>query len=194
MTLYTAPFVYCPMCAHPLQESIIDHQPRSKCPQCSYVDWGSYSLGVGGVVWNGEKILLVQRAYNPGKGVWTIPGGYVNQGESIGTAIVREILEETGIHTKPLSIIAVRDRPSDSPSQKHDTYIIFQMSLLGGILHAQPEEVSNLGFFSLAECKNLQIASLTLSVIEASRTFSQGLVLNTTVNLIGTSSTLYQIK
>lgn len=193
MSLYTAPFIYCPRCAQPLQESIIDNQTRRVCPKCSYVDWGSYSLGVGGVVWNEGRILLVQRAYNPGKGVWTIPGGYVNQGESIGDAIVREILEETGIHTKPHSIIALRDRPSDRPTQKHDAYIIFQMSIQGGILQAQPEEVSNLGFFSLAECSNLQIASLTLSVIEASRTFSQGLVLKTNVNLIGASSTLYQI-
>lgn len=193
MSLFTAPFVYCPMCAHPLQQSVIDHQPRSTCPNCSYIDWGSYSLGVGGVLWQNGKVLLVQRAYNPGKGVWTIPGGYVNQGESIGNAVVREILEETGIQTRPLSIIALRDRPSDNPSLKHDAYIIFEMAILGGSLRAQPEEVSNLGFFSLSECQTLQIASLTASVIKASGAYSQGLVMKTGVDLIGKLSALYQI-
>ncbi|HBV87674.1 MAG TPA: NUDIX hydrolase [Desulfosporosinus sp.] len=194
MSNNTVPYVFCPVCAERLQKSIIDNHLRSSCPNCSYVDWGNFSLGVGGVLWHEEKVLLVQRAHNPGKGVWTIPGGYVNQGESIGEAIVREIQEETGIETKPLSIIALRDRPSNSPSEKHDVYIIFMMTMLGGTLHAQLEEVSNLGFFTLEECQTFKIPSLTLSAIQASHSISRGLVLNTNADLIGRLSTLYQIS
>ena len=193
MSSYTAPYIFCPLCAETLQKSIIDNHPRSTCPNCSYVDWGDFSLGVGGVLWHGDKVLLVQRGYNPGKGAWTIPGGYVDQGESIGDAIVREIQEETGIYASPLSIIGIRDRPSDGPSEKHDAYIIFLMSFLGGSLQPQPEEVSNLGFFRLEECSTLQIPSLTLSAIEASRSISQGLVRYTNVDLIGRISSLYRI-
>lgn len=189
MSNHTAPYVFCPICGEPLQKSIIDDQPRSTCPDCSYIDWGNFSLGVGGVLWHNDKVLLVQRGYNPGKGIWTIPGGYVDHGESIGDAIVREIQEETGIEAEPLSIIALRDRPSE----KHDTYIIFLMRFLGGNLQAQPKEVSDLGFFTLEECHTLPIATLTLSAIEASLFISQGLVRNSDVKLIGTLSTLYQI-
>lgn len=192
MSNNTVPYIFCPVCAERLQKSIIDNNLRSSCPNCSYVDWGNFSLGVGGVLWHEGKVLLVQRAHNPGKGAWTIPGGYVDQGESIGDAIVREIQEETGIEAKPLSIIALRDRPSNGPSEKHDAYIIFQMSLLGGTLQAQPEEVSNLGFFTFEECQTLTIPSLTLSAIQASHSISQGLVLNGNVDLIGRLSTLYQ--
>jgi len=194
MSYYTVPYSFCPVCAERLQKSIIDNHLRSSCPNCSSVDWGNFSLGVGGVLWHEGKVLLVQRANNPGKGAWTIPGGYVDQGESIGDAIVREIQEETGIKAKPLSIIALRDRPSNGPSEKHDAYIIFQMSLLGGTLQAQPEEVSNLGFFTFEECQTLKIPSLTLSAIQASHSISQGLILNTNVDLIGGLSTLYQIQ
>jgi len=185
----TAPYLFCPICGKPLEKSIIDDHSRSTCPDCSYVNWGNFSLGVGGVLWHNDKILLVQRVHNPGKGMWTIPGGYVDQGESIGSAIVREIQEETGIKTKPLSIIALRDRPDE----RHDTYIIFLMQFLGGTLQAQLEEVSNLGFFTLEECHSLPVASLTLSAIVASRAISQGLVVYSDVKLLGALSTLYRI-
>lgn len=189
MSYNTAPYLFCPHCGKPLQKSIIDDHPRSICLDCSYVDWGDFSLGVGGVLWHDGKVLLVQRRHNPGKGMWTIPGGYVDHGESIGNAIIREIQEETGINAIPLSIIALRDRPDE----RHDTYIIFLMQFLGGILQAQLEEVSNLGFFTFEECHSLPIASLTLSAIVASRSISQGLVIYSDVILLGTLSTLYRI-
>ncbi|EGW38858.1 NUDIX domain-containing protein [Desulfosporosinus sp. OT] len=186
----TAPYLFCPLCGKPLQKSIIADQLRSRCSECSYVNWGNFSLGVGGVLWHNGKVLLVQRAHNPGKGMWTIPGGYVDQEESIWEAVIREIQEETGIIAKPLSIIGLRDRPVE----RHDTYIIFLMQFLGGSLQAQPEEVSDLGFFTLEECRALPIPSLTLSALEASHSVSQGLIINSDVKLSDTFSTLYQIR
>lgn len=185
----TAPYLFCPLCGNPLQKSIIEDQTRSTCSECSYVHWGNFSLGVGGVLWHNGKVLLVQRAHNPGKGMWTIPGGYVDHGEPIGEAIIREIQEETGIKTKPVSIIALRDRPAE----RHDTYIVFLMEFLGGTLQAQLEEVSNLGYFTLEECQSLPIASLTLGALKASHSVSQGLLIYSDVNLIGALSTLYRI-
>lgn len=184
-----APYLFCPVCGKPLQESIIDSQTRSKCFNCSYVHWGDFSLGVGGVILHDNKVLLVQRGYNPGKGIWTIPGGYVDHGESIGDAIIREIQEETGIISKPLSIIALRDRPDE----RHDTYLIFLMQFLGGDLLGQPGEVLDLGFFTLEECNTLPVAALSMSAILAARSATQGLVLTTDVQLNGALSTLYQM-
>ncbi|SPF38174.1 NUDIX domain protein [Candidatus Desulfosporosinus infrequens] len=189
MSHATAPYLFCPVCGKPLQNSIIDNHPRSACSNCSYVHWGNFSLGVGGVLWHNDKVLLVQRGHNPGKGMWTIPGGYVDQGESIAAAIIREIQEETGIKSKPLSIIGLRDYPAE----KHDTYIIFLMEFLGGTLLAQPGEVSDLGFFTLKESYALPIPSLTLSALEASHSASQGLLINSDVKLSSKLSTLYQI-
>lgn len=54
-------------------------------------------LGVGAVVCHRDKILLVLRGKAPSKNQWAIPGGKVHPGESIRTAVEREILEETGI-------------------------------------------------------------------------------------------------
>lgn len=190
MSHFTAPYQYCPVCGTLLQKLDIADRLRGACPACSYVDWGVFSLGVGGVLWHKDKVLLVQRGHNPGKGMWTIPGGYVDQDESIGEAVSREIKEETGIDAKPLSIIALRD----NPAERHDTYIIFLMQFLGGNLQGQPGEVSDLGFFTINECQALSIPSLTLNALKASYSLSQGLEINPDVKLSGPLATLYQLR
>lgn len=141
-------------------------------------------------MWRENKVLLVQRAYNPGKGVWTIPGGYVDQNERLEDAIAREVQEETGILSEPVSVVALRDRPG----AKHDAYIVFLMRDLGGTLRGEPAEVSDLGFFTVEECRGLNIASLSLSVIEASSSLNQGLFLKSGVQLIGDLAALYSVK
>lgn len=190
MSISLTAYNFCPQCGSPLRQTDFSGQLRPHCPKCSYVHWGDFSLGVGGIVWHEDKVLLVQRAYNPGKGVWTIPGGYVDQKEKIADAISREIREETGIIAEPISVLALRDRPGE----KHDTYIVFLLNYQGGILEADPVEVSDLGFFTVEECRNLPIAQLSLSVIEASRSkASNGFVPKTGIQMIGEHSVLYQV-
>lgn len=182
---------FCPQCGNKLEIKIISNREREFCPHCSFVHWGEFCLGVGGVVWRGDKVLLVQRAYSPGKGLWTIPGGYVDQNEEIAGAVSREIQEETNIQAKPKSIIALRDRPGT----RHDTYIVFLLEDLGGEPAGQPEEVSDLGFFTLEECKKLDVAPLTLSVIKASLSQASGFQPVENIKLIGSSlAKLYQIS
>lgn len=189
MPITLTSYNYCPQCGKPLQQTEFSGQLRPHCPDCSYVHWGDFSLGVGGVVWHEGKVLLVKRAHNPGKGAWTIPGGYVDQNEKIADAVAREIREETGLIAKPLSILALRDRPGE----KHDTYIIFLLDYQGGVLQADPTEVSGIGFFTLAECQELNIAELSLSAIRASRSAAvKGFIPKTGVKMVGEQSVLYQ--
>ena len=54
-------------------------------------------LAVGGVVWRGGDVLLIRRGKEPWKGQWSIPGGKVDFGERLEAALLREIMEETGI-------------------------------------------------------------------------------------------------
>ena len=66
-------------------------------------------VGVGAVIVQDEKLVLVKRGVEPGKGKWSIPGGAVELGEGVRDAAIREAKEESG-----LDIELVRDMPMDA--------------------------------------------------------------------------------
>jgi 8-oxo-dGTP diphosphatase len=67
-------------------------------------------VGVGGVVIERERALLVRRAREPALGEWTIPGGLLEVGETLAAAVEREILEETGLIVRVLELIEALER------------------------------------------------------------------------------------
>lgn len=67
-------------------------------------------VGVGGVVIEGGRALLIRRASEPLRGEWSIPGGMLELGESIEEGVAREIMEETGLQVRVLELIEVFDR------------------------------------------------------------------------------------
>src|SRR6201986_2505945 len=67
-------------------------------------------VGVGAVVIDGTKVLLVRRGNEPLKGEWSLPGGAVELGETLQQGVVREVLEETGLVVVPAGIVEVLDR------------------------------------------------------------------------------------
>ena len=69
------------------------------------------TLGVSGIVFNNQKqVLLIQRNQPPAMGLWSIPGGKLEAGESLLEACQREIKEETGLDTEVKNIVAVVER------------------------------------------------------------------------------------
>jgi len=54
-------------------------------------------IGVGAVIVRDDALLMVKRAHDPGKGLWSIPGGRLEHGEYISEALTREVKEETGL-------------------------------------------------------------------------------------------------
>jgi len=67
-------------------------------------------VGVGAVIVNDGKVVLVKRKYEPLKGHWSLPGGMVEIGEPLETALAREMLEETGLRVEVGPVIEVFDR------------------------------------------------------------------------------------
>ena len=67
-------------------------------------------VGVGGVVVDDGRVLLIRRGSEPLRGQWSIPGGMLELGESLQAGVARELLEETGLEVRVLDLIEVFDR------------------------------------------------------------------------------------
>jgi ADP-ribose pyrophosphatase YjhB (NUDIX family) len=82
-------------------------------------------VGVGGVVIDRERVLLIRRGSEPLKGEWSIPGGMLELGEELAEGVRRELKEETGLDVEPLECILVFDRiMHEGPRVKYHYVIV----------------------------------------------------------------------
>jgi ADP-ribose pyrophosphatase YjhB (NUDIX family) len=90
---------WCPHCRAPLDRTIRGGMARPTCAACGFVFFANPGIGAAVVVRDaGGRVLLVQRADGQfGAGRWCFPCGYVEWGEDVGTAAVREAAEEAGV-------------------------------------------------------------------------------------------------
>jgi 8-oxo-dGTP diphosphatase len=91
-------YSFCPKCGGRLAIQLIDQHERLVCSGCGFVFYQNSKPCVGALVMDQGKLLLIKRAIAPFKGYWDIPGGFLEPGEHPETGVVREILEETGLH------------------------------------------------------------------------------------------------
>ncbi len=116
-------------------------------------------LGVGAVVLNQNSVLLVRLNYGPAKGLWILPGGRVESGEHLESALHREVLEETGVHIQIDGLLTFRQRlkPSSDANPVMDVYFVFRAHPVGNIQPQQNDqaEISEVKFWDM----NLALAS-----------------------------------
>ncbi len=95
-------------------------------------------IGVGAVVVNDGRVLLVCRGSEPLKGHWTLPGGVLEVGESLAEGVTREVLEETGLQVEPIELIELLDRIHREENRVRYHYVIadYLCRVTGGELQA----------------------------------------------------------
>ena len=94
-------------------------------------------VGVGAVIVDGNRVLLVQRAHDPLKGQWSLPGGAVDVGETLNEAVRREIREETGLDVVVGPVVEVLDRihhTADGRVEYHFVLIDYLCTVAGGTM------------------------------------------------------------
>ena len=127
-------------------------------------------VGVGAVVIDGTKVLLVRRGQEPLKGEWSLPGGALELGETLQQGVVREVLEETGLIVVPGGIIEILDRitPDEASGRVRYHYVLvdFVCHVAGGAL-CSASDAEEVRWVERDQLQNgFRLAPVTLVVIE----------------------------
>jgi 8-oxo-dGTP diphosphatase len=94
-------------------------------------------VGVGAVILDGDRVLLIERGNEPLKGEWSLPGGALELGETLEEGVRREVLEETGLIVEPVAIVEVFDRISrdfEGRVRYHYVLVDYVCRVTGGTL------------------------------------------------------------
>ena len=91
-----ATYRFCPICAAPLERKVVKEGElrRPVCEDCGFVAYSNPRLAAGAIAMVDGGIVLLKRANEPQKGRWVFPGGFVERGEEVAAAAIRETLEE----------------------------------------------------------------------------------------------------
>jgi ADP-ribose pyrophosphatase YjhB (NUDIX family) len=121
---------FCPLCAAPLAREAVppDQREQAVCSVCRFVFYLNPKVVAGTILEQDGRILLTRRAINPGRGLWTFPGGFVDFGETATDAALRETFEETGLRAELTGLLGVYSYPG-AP-----VIIVYQARVTGGTL------------------------------------------------------------
>lgn len=124
-------------------------------------------VGVGAIIIEGSRVVLVKRAHPPLQDQWSIPGGVLEVGEMVREAAVREAREETGLIVEPAELLGVYDRVLRDAGQRvqyHYVLIDFLCRRVAGDLQASGD-AAEAGWFTREQLPAMNLAEDTLDVI-----------------------------
>jgi 8-oxo-dGTP diphosphatase len=125
-------------------------------------------VGVGVIIIEGPRVVLVKRAHPPLQAEWSIPGGVLEVGELVREAAIREAYEETGLTVETSDLLGVYDRVlrnSEQRVQYHYVLIDFLCRRVAGDL-AAASDAAEVHWFTREELPALKLAEDTLDVIQ----------------------------
>jgi len=125
-------------------------------------------VGVGAIILEGDRVVLVRRGHAPLLGDWSIPGGVLELGETLREAVVREVREETGLTVAPGELLGVYDRlvrDEHGRPRYHYVLIDFLCRKISGELQAA-DDAEEVRWFSREELTEVSLAPDTQDVIK----------------------------
>lgn len=128
---------FCPKCGGALaKRNLRPADPeRLVCADCDFVFYLDPKVAVGTIIRTDDsRLVLVRRAIEPGYGLWVFPGGYVDRGEELGAAAIREAREESGLDVALDSLVNVYSYAGSAP-----IIVVYSATIVGGTLCADDE-------------------------------------------------------
>jgi 8-oxo-dGTP diphosphatase len=141
-------FRYCPSCGGTLESRRIkaSEPERPVCTSCGFVVYLDPKVAVGTIIRAADdRLVLVRRAIEPGYGLWVFPGGYVDRGEELTAAAIREAREESGLDVRIDNLVNIYSYGGRAP-----IIIVYAATALGGELCGD-DECLEAGLFTADE-------------------------------------------
>ncbi len=132
-------YQFCPRCGGSLERRLLKtaEPERLVCTQCGFVFYLDPKIAVGTIIRSTSgRIVLVRRAIEPGYGKWVFPGGYVDRGEPLTTAAIREAREECGLDVQLDGLVNIYSYPGRAP-----VIVVYAATAIGGTLAVDEESL-----------------------------------------------------
>jgi 8-oxo-dGTP diphosphatase len=130
-------FRFCPRCGGPFERRLLKatEPERLVCTKCGFVFYLDPKIAVGTIIRSpAQRIVLVRRAIDPGYGKWVFPGGYVDRGERLVAAALREAREECGLDIRIDGLVNIYSYAGRAP-----IIVVYAATAIGGTLAGDDE-------------------------------------------------------
>ena len=137
-------YCFCPRCGGALERrELKSTEPmRPVCTRCGFVFYLDPKVAVGTIIQTeNDRLLLVRRAIEPGYGKWVFPGGYVDRGEPLVTAAIREAREECGLEVRIDGLVNIYSYPGRAP-----VIVVYAATAIGGTIGIDDESLESAEF------------------------------------------------
>src|SRR5512145_1793470 len=154
---------FCPRCGTPVRIEFQFGRERAVCPACGWIHFADPKVAAAVLVEREDgRVLLVQRANDPFKGLWTLPAGFVDAGEDPAAAAARECLEEAGLAVQITGIIDIRFGREHA---RGSDFVIFYRGQAAGSEVQAGDDASAAGWFERGHLPGLAFQS-TKDILE----------------------------
>jgi 8-oxo-dGTP diphosphatase len=133
----THAYRFCPRCGGALERRLLkaSEPERPVCTRCGFIFYLDPKIAVGTIIGTASgRLVLVRRAIEPGYGKWVFPGGYVDRGEPLTTAAIREAREECGLDVRLDGLVNIYSYPGRAP-----VIVVYAATAIGGSLSVDDE-------------------------------------------------------
>jgi 8-oxo-dGTP diphosphatase len=137
-------YKYCPRCGGPLERRLLKstEPERPVCARCGFIFYIDPKIAVGTIIASpGGRLVLVRRAIEPGYGKWVFPGGYVDRGEPLTPAAIREAGEVCGLEVRLDGLVNIYSYAGRAP-----VIVVYAATAIGGVLAIDDESLESAEF------------------------------------------------